>query len=160
VATVLLWAGLLKVWEPGAASVSLVRFGLLRRVRPVAGRGAGAVEILAGAVLLARPFWPVSYLLPVALLVLFTGLLGRALARDEKFSCACFGAATDEIGVATLARTAALLALALTALTAVITSGSNELSPQAQLEASSTSVLALAAVSLALSIRSTRPFSD
>ena len=113
----LVWAGALKLRRPFPASLAIVRFGLARRVRPAAGRAAGGVEIAAGTLLLVRPQSPWAYVPAIALLVLFVGLLARAVARGERFGCACFGSEADEvISLVTVGRTATLLALCVAAL--------------------------------------------
>src|SRR5438270_8613970 len=60
-AFVLVWAGVEKLRHPFPASLAIVRFGLAKRVRPVVGRVAGATEVAAGALLLARPQSPWAY---------------------------------------------------------------------------------------------------
>jgi hypothetical protein len=106
------------------------------------------------------PFSPAAYLLPVGLLVVFTWLLARAVARGDSFGCACFGASDEAIGPGTVARTAALLALAVLALVAVLTGRPDELAPGRQFSVSAAVVLVLAALSLLTAIHATRPFAD
>jgi hypothetical protein len=157
----LAWAGMLKLSRPFAASVALVRFGLARRVRPAFGRVAGAVELAAGALLVALPFSGWAYVLPTALLFLFVVLIGRALLRHERFSCGCFGAdEADTIGVWTLARALAFLGLCMAALAWALRGSPSGIEATTRLDAVAAACVALAATQLALTIRSTNPFTD
>ncbi|MER7007499.1 MauE/DoxX family redox-associated membrane protein [Dactylosporangium sp. NPDC000555] len=84
-------SGAPKLRRPFASALAILRFGVLRGIRPWAGRALGGVEVLVGVAVavLPNPFWPaVAALL---LLSVFTGLVVAALARDRSFDCACFG---------------------------------------------------------------------
>ena len=72
-------------------------------------------EIVVGALVGAQLRWAAAAAL--ALLLVFTAMIGRHLARGERVPCACFGAATAKpIDVTTLARNGVLCVLALIAL--------------------------------------------
>jgi len=159
-ATTLIWAGDVKLWNPGPASVALTRFGLVKRIRRSTARAAGGLELVAGGTLVTFPYSPAAYALPIGLLVLFTSLLARVVTRGETFSCACFGASDEPIGPSTLARTATMLALAAFALLVLLVARPDESAPATRFAVSAAVVLALATVSLATAIRATRPFAD
>jgi len=157
---VLVWAGCRKLQRPLPASVAMVRFGLVRRVRPNAGRAAGAFEVLAGGALLLRPLEAWAYILPLGLLVLFAFLIARSLRRRERFSCACFGSDEGQvISLTTLLRTGVLLAFC----AAGFVGASRVDSPLAavdNLAVVALTSLAVATLHLALTIRDTTPFAD
>jgi Methylamine utilisation protein MauE len=160
-AVVLVWSGVEKLRHPFPASLAIVRFGLAKRVRPEVGRGAGAIEVAAGALLLVRPHSPWAYGPAAALLAVFVFLLARAVGRGERFACACFGAGeSDSITPVTVLRTAALLALcvgglAWTELASLGSPGGPE-----QLQAVATACVLLASLHLAATINSTHPFRE
>ena len=157
----LVWAGALKLRRPFPASLAIVRFGLARRVRPAVGRAAGGIEVAAGTLLLARPQSPWAYVPAIALLGLFVGLLSRAVARGERFGCACFGSEADEgISLVTLGRTAALLALCATALGWTQAASLGAPYGAGYFDALAVSALLLASLHLAVTINSTQPFRE
>lgn len=138
-----------------------MRFGLARRVRPAAGRAAGGVEIAAGTLLLVRPQSPWAYVPAIVLLVLFVGLLARAVARGERFGCACFGSEADEgITLVTVGRTAALLALCVAALGWTRSASLAAPYGTGYFDALAVSALLLASLHLAATINSTHPFRE
>lgn len=119
-------SGVTKLRRPFDSALAMVRFGVLRRIRPAAGRALGGVELLLAVALVAtaNPF--VATLAAAALLVVFTALVARALANGRSFDCACFGAG-ERISWATVGRNAAFIALA--ALVAVATAPSSGFVP-------------------------------
>jgi hypothetical protein len=138
-----------------------VRFGLAKRVRPAAGRVAGGVEIAAGTLLLVRPQSAWAYVPAGALLLLFVALLWRAVARGERFGCACFGSDADEgITPATVARTAALLALCIGGLAWTQAASLDAPYDAGYLDAVAVSCVLLASLHLAATINSTHPFRE
>jgi Methylamine utilisation protein MauE len=160
-ALVLVWAGVEKLRRPFPASLAIVRFGLAKRVRPVVGRAAGATEVAAGALLLARPQSPWAYVPAAALLLVFAFLLARAVRRGERFACACFGAGeNDSITAATVLRTAVLLALCLGGLAWVELASLRPPYDVGYLQAVATTCVLLASLHLAATINSTHPFRE
>ena len=160
-AVVLVWAGLEKLRRPFPASLAIVRFGLAKRVRPEVGRGAGAIEIASGTLLLVRPQSPWAYVPAAALLLLFVFLLARAVGRGERFACACFGAGeSDSITSATVLRTAVLLALCLGGLAWVELASLRPPYDVGYLQAVATTCVLLASLHLAATIESTHPFRE
>ena len=94
---------------------------------PVQARGLGAptwtiplvpwVEIGVGALLIAQAVPPWPAVAALAMLVGFTALIVNSLAHGRRPPCACFGAwSAKPIGPAHLARNAALIVLALLAM--------------------------------------------
>ena len=76
-------------------------------------------EILLGAVLVSGLARPAAAALAGLVLLGFTGLLVLNLARGRRPPCACFGASSRRpIGLASLVRNLALLALAVVAFVA------------------------------------------
>jgi hypothetical protein len=160
-AVVLVWAGVEKLRRPFPASLAIVRFGLARRVRPAVGRAAGALELAAGTLLLARPQSPWAYVPAAALLLVFVFLLARALGRGERFACACFGADEhDSIRPVTIVRTAALLALCLGGLAWTYAASLDAAYDAGYLDAVAVSCVLLASLHLAATINSTHPFRE
>src|SRR5687768_12917593 len=84
-------SGVPKLRRPFESALAMVRFGVLKRIRPQAGRLLGAVEVLIGAALLLSPSPFVPAAAGLALLSVFTVLIVVALARGRSFDCACFG---------------------------------------------------------------------
>lgn len=75
------------------------------------------VELVIGAALVLQLGRPVAAVAAVAMLVVFTGLIGLRLSQGRRPACACFGAwSAKPIGASHLVRNAALLALAALAL--------------------------------------------
>lgn len=94
-ALVLMWAGLVKVREPGHHRQTLWDAGM--RVNRASVRGLGALEVAVGGVAIT---WDASWG-PLATGAVFTGLAGVLLGtrRDGRFlPCACFGAADTTEG--------------------------------------------------------------
>ena len=119
IAGVFILSGSSKIRHPLVASVAMVRFGLLRNVRAWTGLGAGVLELLVGASLLAWPNSVIPYVPATGLLTMFTALIASALLRGERFQCACFGDGGAKLSYVTLLRTFALFGLAGLSLLAV-----------------------------------------
>jgi hypothetical protein len=94
---------------------------------PQQARGFGApawvvpvvpwVELVLGATLVVQVATPWPAVGAVAILLLFTALIGRHLLAGRRPECACFGAwSAKPIGVGHLVRNTVLLALAVLAL--------------------------------------------
>jgi hypothetical protein len=120
VAAVLLLSGFSKIRHPISAALAIVRFGLLPSVHVWAGRLAGVLEVAVAIGLVVWPTVAFPLLAACALLGLFVVLIVTALMRGENFHCACFGTHGEPISLATLARTLALLLVALGCLVGVI----------------------------------------
>jgi len=107
-------AALAKLRRPAATASSFAALGL-----PLPGALAyavPAVEALLAVALVAAPA-PAAWA-AVVLLVAFTAVLARALARGTGVPCACFGSArraTEPVSGAELVRNAMLAALAIVA---------------------------------------------
>ena len=160
-AAALVWAGEQKLRRPFPASVALVRFGVLERVRPGSGRAAGFVEAGAGLSLLAFPLTPWAYVVPALLFAVFVFWLSRALLRHERFSCACFGSHEQRpISVWTLTRAIALLALSVGSLSWVALAKTPGLSAMTQIDAIAAVAALLALLYLLSTISATNPFQE
>ncbi|MEV4617404.1 MauE/DoxX family redox-associated membrane protein [Asanoa sp. NPDC049573] len=104
-------SGVSKLRRPFDSALAMVRFGVLRRIRPAAGRALGAVELLLAVALVAAPEPFVATLAAAGVLAVFTALVAWALAHGRSFECACFGAG-ERISWITVARNIAFIALA------------------------------------------------
>lgn len=101
-----------KLRRPALAALAMVDFRVTRRAHPALGAALGGAEA-AVAVALASGVAPAVSLAAAALLLwAFVALIARALARGESFACWCFGETAEGLSRRTLARTAALAALA------------------------------------------------
>jgi putative oxidoreductase len=92
VGLVFLAAGLLKIWDPGAFAVAIVRLQAVPRA--LVGPSAILlpwIEVAAGAALLIGPWRPAGRLVAGALLAAFTIVLAVALLRGSASTCGCFG---------------------------------------------------------------------
>lgn len=73
-------------------------------------------ELVVGALLAAQVARPITAWIAVATLVLFSAAVGAQLAKGKHPPCACFGAWSPKpVGARTLARNAALIAIAIVA---------------------------------------------
>jgi hypothetical protein len=158
-ATVFLVSGSLKARRPFAAALALTRFGVLRRVRPSAGRAVGVLELVLGMSLLAMPGSPVPFVTAALLLSLFTFLIGRALLRGERFACSCFAESGGALSWRTLVRTAALLAGAVAGAALTLRPAPEVLAVEQRLAGLILGVLVFGAALLAAELLRTRPFS-
>lgn len=101
---VLLWSGTGKLRTPTTASLTMSDFGVTKRPQRWHGQILGAIEATLGVALLLQ-VWPFIFGATAAVLfVTFVLLISRSLARDEEFSCACFGEASASLSMATLGR--------------------------------------------------------
>jgi thiol-disulfide isomerase/thioredoxin len=113
-AAVLTGAGISKLADRDGAREALKSFGV-----PTGWAGLGAValpvvELVVAAALipLASAWW--AALAALGLLLLFSAVIGRVLARGERPDCRCFGQLRPQpVGWSTLVRNAGLAALAL-----------------------------------------------
>ena len=100
VSWVLFWvfavSGVLKLRRPAHVALAMVRFRVVRRVRPNYGRALGIAEILL-AIALILPSRPVALIVAALLVWGFAALLASALLRGERFPCACFGDTSEEV---------------------------------------------------------------
>ena len=109
-------SGYHKLVAPFTAALAIVRFRVVRRVRPRLGTVLGAGEMTLG-VWLACGLVPVASTgLALVVLVGFFALVAAALARGERFSCACLGAGGAQLSWVSLLRNGALVAVATLAL--------------------------------------------
>lgn len=104
-------SGLTKVSHPYQAALAIRNFRVLARVRPIAGRLTGAIELSAATAIIAGAHYWFSYTLMIALLMTFVFLISRSLARGDRFPCACF-TARDQLSFHSLLRSVVLLAMA------------------------------------------------
>lgn len=106
---------------PMDAAVAAMKFGIVKRATPGVGRSIALLELSVVAVAVAafvtddQRVMRVAFGLIVALLVFFTGLIVRSLARGESFACNCFGRsrAAEPISRSGIVRNAVLLSLPL-----------------------------------------------
>jgi peroxiredoxin len=112
-AAVLGVAGLAKLFDVSGTRRAIAEFGVSPALaRPLAWALPLAELAIAGALLVRAATWW-GALGALALLLLFTVVVTRALARGQQPSCGCFGQLTPSpVGSWTLARNAALLAMA------------------------------------------------
>lgn len=141
---------------PGA-SVSLVRFGVMRHARRVAGQALGAAELAIAAALWTWPTAAPVLLAASALFAVFVALISRALAKGRHFDCGCFGG-HDHLGPRTLLRAGALAVLAATAAATVLLGSVDAPSIGERAAALATGVLVLLQVVVISDLRSLRPF--
>lgn len=111
-AAVFLTSGYGKLVRPFPAALAMVRFRVVRRVRPWHGVLLGAGEVALG-------LWLVSGLTPaisaagaLVLLGVFLLLVSTALLRGEHFSCACLGARGSPLSGVSLLRNGLLVGVA------------------------------------------------
>ncbi len=77
------------------------------------------LELVVGGLLCAQVVRPVLGGVALAMLVVFTGLLGLRLSRGERPPCACFGSwSAKPLGWRHIARNALLIAAAIVAIVA------------------------------------------
>lgn len=106
---VLLASGALKLRAPSWPAAAAA-FGTPRALVPA----LPWAELVTGACLVAQLGVPWTPLVALVMLAAFTAAVAVRLRRGERPPCGCFGAASAEpVGPATLARNAALGALAL-----------------------------------------------
>jgi peroxiredoxin len=119
IAGVLATAGLAKLLDRAGSREALAGLGVPGRWAVPVGIALPATELAVALALLPRrsAWW--AALAALALFVLFTAAVGRALARGQRPDCRCFGQlAPSPIGGWTLARNGGLIVLALFVLVA------------------------------------------
>jgi hypothetical protein len=105
-------SGIPKIRRPFELAIALVRFGVVKRVRPVLGRLLGAVEVAVGLAVLLSPVLLPAAVAALLLLAGFTVVIVRSLRAGQNVECACFGTG-EKTSWATVARNAVLAAVAL-----------------------------------------------
>jgi hypothetical protein len=151
-------SGVSKVRRPFDSALAMVRFGVMRRIRPAAGRTLGGVELLLAVALVAtaNPF--AATLAAAGLLGVFTALVAWALAHGRSFECACFGAG-ERISWVTVGRNTVFIALA--ALVATATAPNSGFVPAGLGERALgvlTGVLVMCAFTLLSALLTLKPF--
>jgi hypothetical protein len=90
-AALFLASGVPKIRSPFGLALALVRFGLLRRVRPGLGRLLGALEVAIGIAVAVSPVLFPAAICALGLLVAFTAVVTRSVLAKQSVECACFG---------------------------------------------------------------------
>lgn len=109
-------SGVAKLKDPHGAAQAIANFGITSTSANSMGGlvlGAGEVGLAAGLAL--APVRGYAIVGASILLLLFSMLLARSLARRETFSCSCFGKSSAPISYKTFLRTGVLAALAILA---------------------------------------------
>lgn len=128
VAGVLVLSSVAKLRHPRLAALAIADFGLVGRPQRAYGIALGLFELgLAGA-LVIQPGSPVVLGALSLTLLVFTGLIVRALRGSERFACFCFGG-EEELSRATLLRNIVLLVLVAVLWTAPVGGGSADTAP-------------------------------
>jgi peroxiredoxin len=106
-------AGVAKLTDPGGTRSALAGFGVPATLTRPGAWCLPLVELALAALLLMRASAWTGAVAAFGLLLLFTAVLGRALARGEQPSCGCFGQlGPAPVNRSTLVRNGVLLALA------------------------------------------------
>src|SRR3954452_25209078 len=79
-AALFLASGIPKIRRPFELAIALVRFGVVKRVRPVLGRRLGVAEVAVGLAVLLSPVLLPAAVAALLLLVGFTVVIVRSLA--------------------------------------------------------------------------------
>jgi uncharacterized membrane protein YphA (DoxX/SURF4 family) len=115
----LLLAGVVKVTDPRSFAVTLMRFPISRTILKsyslagVTARALPLMEIGVGALLIMGFASPITSLVAVGILSLFSLSIALIVARGEQVSCGCFGGGSSTpVSVNTLGRNMALVACA------------------------------------------------
>lgn len=111
VAWVFLWAGVTKLLRPDGAARAVVDFGITKSPSRAAGRSVGVLEVGIALFLVVPGTARLGASMATLVLVVFTGLIGRALHSGRDFPCFCFGTEASRISRGSLARSASLAAL-------------------------------------------------
>ncbi|HET6691228.1 MAG TPA: MauE/DoxX family redox-associated membrane protein [Miltoncostaeaceae bacterium] len=131
-ALVFTWSGISKLLQRQATARALASFGLADRrdLRPAVLLALSEL-VLAGALwtssFLAAPYGAAALGATVVLLIAFTVVVARAVARGESFPCMCFGDETAQVSVGTVVRNVALIAIATAGLVATFTADEDRL---------------------------------
>jgi uncharacterized membrane protein YphA (DoxX/SURF4 family) len=105
-------SGIPKIRRPFELAIALVRFGIVKRVRPFLGRLLGIVEVAVGLAVALSPVLLPAAVAALLLLVAFTVVIVRSLAAGQHVECACFGTG-EKTSWATVARNVVLAGVAL-----------------------------------------------
>jgi uncharacterized membrane protein YphA (DoxX/SURF4 family) len=113
-AGVFMLAGFTKLRDLARTREDFTALGLPPRTVPVLSIGLPVLECTVGALMLFGSSAELGVALAIALLTIFTAVIGLNLWRGRRPACACFGALTHaRIGVGTLLRNLGLMAVAL-----------------------------------------------
>lgn len=104
-------SGVPKIRRPFGLALALVRFGVVRRVRPGLGRLLGALEVATGIAMVISPALLPAATCALVLLVAFTAVVVRSLLAGQSVECACFGTGETTSWV-TVARNLVLIGVA------------------------------------------------
>jgi hypothetical protein len=114
------WSGATKLTDVRGTALALVDLRVTRRLQPAAAAALGGAELLLAGALAIAALGAIPVGAPacaaVAALAAFTVVLARALHRDERVACHCFGSSEEPIGASDLIRNAALILVVLAAL--------------------------------------------
>lgn len=110
-AALFLASGVPKIRRPFGLALALIRFGVVKRVRPGLGRLLGVVEVAAGVAVAVSPVLSPAALVALALLVAFTAVVVRSVLAGQSVECACFGTG-ETTSWATVARNLVLIGVA------------------------------------------------
>jgi putative oxidoreductase len=104
--------GVLKLRDPAAFATAIANYQLLPQFAALLAATLPAVEIFAGAALIATPSpWRRAAATAITLMmVVFTLAAVAALARGIDISCGCFGAESGRVDALTIVRDLVLLA--------------------------------------------------
>ncbi len=119
------YAGVVKLVEGAAFVDEVANYRLFSGAAALVALALPATEVVVGSVLVLGPrVWRRAALLVAALLlVTFTVAMASAIARAIDVNCGCFGSASSNISVWTVARNLVLLGLVATAWVAEQTGG-------------------------------------
>jgi putative oxidoreductase len=114
VATLFVVAGILKFLDPTAFAIEIGNYRLFPELAPYIAIGLPFVEIAVGLAVIvpSDPWRRAGAAAASTLLVVFTVAVASAVARGMDVSCGCFGASSDKVSYATIARDLALVAAA------------------------------------------------
>lgn len=104
-------SGIPKIRRPFALALALVRFGLVKRVRPGLGRILGALEVAVGLAVAVSPALLPAATCALVLLVAFTAVVVRSVMAGQSVECACFGTG-ETTSWATVVRNLVLIGVA------------------------------------------------
>src|SRR6185503_6175115 len=106
-------AGLAKAADPAGSREALISFGVPERLAPFMARALAFAEIIIALALIPLNFAWWGAVAALALLMIFTAVIGTNLARGESPDCRCFGQLYSEpVSWTTFARNLTLAAIA------------------------------------------------
>lgn len=111
IAALFVASGVPKIRKPFGLALALVRFGVVRRVRPGLGRLLGALEVVVGVAVAVSPVVAPAAISALVLLVAFTAVVVRSVLAGQSVECACFGTGETTSWV-TVARNLVLIGVA------------------------------------------------